>query len=861
MSVAYPAGVLRRFSRSADVLVFAAAALLVLAGLAGLAPPLAVVALAGAAASVLAGVRLARLAALARDVQHPRRAAGMLGAAVVASGLTIGVLPLTAAGHQVTVGASGLGLVAVSYAAGLFLLPGRSRLDTPARHRRVLDVLSLGLSLLFVAGLLPQPGGPALAAWAVAVAGGFGLAAVVVAVLADWRRRPGVSLCWLGAGSTQFGLLLVVALLAYRVPDAVVLVAVPALVAGARLTAAGVRRVAGGDPARPGGPSPLTPGISAPAAIVTLAAGGQLVTHGAIAPGTLLLGLAVLPPLVVRELIHAADTRRHADRLAAREAHFRALVTGGQDLILLLDAGLRVRWQSPAAARRFGLADADVLARPFVDLLHPQDAPRVAKLLDHVGPGDRPILLAARLRDGRGIWRETESAVSDLRGVPEVGALVLHVRDVGEGRRLARTAAQPAVTDQLAGLADRRELLRELTVRRGGPGALLVVDVRGLGVADDGLGVRGGGAVLAEVVRRLRAAVGPEGVVAWLAGNEFAVLTDAGPVLAYALGTRLARALGEPYRGIEGELRLRVSVGLAEIAGGGPDDVLRQAGLARRRAAQLGGGRVEWYDAYLEEQLVRRLDLERELPGAVARGELDLVYQPVLGLANRLPVGAEALLRWRNPVLGTVLPAELLPVAEDLNLMGEVGRWVLDRACRQLAEWSADGRQLWMAVNVTPRELVAPDFLWRTAAVLAAHDVPPDRLVIEVAEPRLGDELATLGARLAGLRTLGVRTALDEFHAAHASLARLRRLPIDLLKLAPPRSGAAEPGPASLTDVMVSLGDRLGVAIVAAHLETPDQVDAAARAGCRYGQGYALARPATAERVEAYLAGFPFASR
>ncbi|MEK8107695.1 EAL domain-containing protein [Micromonospora sp. M12] len=149
--------------------------------------------------------------------------------------------------------------------------------------------------------------------------------------------------------------------------------------------------------------------------------------------------------------------------------------------------------------------------------------------------------------------------------------------------------------------------------------------------------------------------------------------------------------------------------------------MLRQAELARRRAVQLGRDRVEWYDAFLEEQLVRRLDLERELPGAVARGELDLVYQPVVDLADGQPVGAEALLRWRSPVLGTVLPAELLPVAEDLDLVGELEWWVLDRACRQLSDWSAGVRELWMAVNVTTRELTTPDFVQRAAAVLAAY--------------------------------------------------------------------------------------------------------------------------------------------
>ena len=249
-------------------------------------------------------------------------------------------------------------------------------------------------------------------------------------------------------------------------------------------------------------------------------------------------------------------------------------------------------------------------------------------------------------------------------------------------------------------------------------GALLLVDLHGTGAEGIGPALRED--LLAEAVRRARAVVGPDDRVAGRAGTGFAVVTPAGPLLAYALGNRLLAALTPPYELAGSVLRVQASIGLAEVTGSGPVDVLRQAELARRRAVQLGRDRVEWYDAFLEEQLVRRLDLERELPGAVARGELDLVYQPVLDLADRQPVGTEALLRWRSPVLGTVLPAELLPVAEDLDLVGELEWWVLDRACRQLAEWSAGARQLWMAVNVTTRELTTPDFVQRTAAVLAA---------------------------------------------------------------------------------------------------------------------------------------------
>ncbi|MDT0528832.1 bifunctional diguanylate cyclase/phosphodiesterase [Micromonospora sp. DSM 115977] len=418
---------------------------------------------------------------------------------------------------------------------------------------------------------------------------------------------------------------------------------------------------------------------------------------------------------------------------------------------------------------------------------------------------------------------------------------------------------RPADPDRSGAPVDRPALLRALAALRNAPapaGALLVVDLDGPGPD----GHQGREDVLAEVLRRARAVVGPRDLLADVTATGFAVVTEVGPVLAYALGTRLLAALTEPYPTAGGSLRLRAGIGLAEIGNGGPEDVLRQADLARRRAVQLGRDRVEWYDAYLEEQLVRRLDLERELPGAVARGELDLVYQPVLDLADRQPVGTEALLRWRSPVLGTVLPAEFLPVAEDLDVVGELGCWVLDRACRQLAAWSTGSRQLWMAVNVTVRELASPDFVPRTAAVLDAYGLSPDRLVVEVAEPRVGAELPTVVARLAGLRSLGVRTALDDFRAEHASLAQLRRLPIDLLKVGPQLVDPADPQ-RPLIDVVVNVGDRLGLDIVAEELESASLLDGARRAGCRYGQGFALARPATAERVEAYFEEFPSASR
>ncbi|MCW3839668.1 EAL domain-containing protein [Micromonospora yasonensis] len=742
MPVTHLPGDPRRRPPLPELLVSLSGALFVLAGAVGLVPARSAVALGVAAGCALACVRLAWLAGA--PLTH--RVAAILDAAVLVAGLTVAVLPLTDPPYRLPVALGGLALSVPLYALALFRLPGRARLSGAQRLRRTVDVLGLGISLLFAGAVLLPPGAVPPAARVATVGGAIGLAVLLVGALTERRRRPGAARCLAGAAATLAGLALLVVLLAYDAPDRATLAVVPPLLFGALLTAAGARRAGAGERPAPDGPPAPWPRLTAPAGVAALAAGHHLWAVGEFTTPTTALGLAIIPPMVVREVLTAADDRRRAQRLAVHEARLRALVGD---------------------------------ARPAVP-----------------APGGSALTL----------------------------------------------------------LADRPELLRRLTGRAGG--ALLLVDLLGL---DDGTGLAE--PVLVEAARRLRAGQGPDDLVARLGGTEFAVLTDVGPVLAYALSTRLLAALTEPYGWPGGSTRLRVGIGLAETTGGDPQDVLRQAELARRRAVQLGGDRVEWYDAYLEEQLVRRLDLERELPGAVARDELDLVYQPVLALADRRLVGTEALLRWRSPVLGTVLPDELLPVAADLDLLGEVGRWVLDRACRQLADWSASGRELWMAVNVTPGELAAPDFVSRTATALAAYEVPPERLVVEVAEPVVADELPTVVARFAGLRSLGVRTALDDFRAEHASLAQLRRLPIDLLKIGPHLIGPPPDGQHPLIDVVASLGVRLGLEVVVEGLESDIQVAGARRAGCRYGQGFALARPATAERVEAWFEEFPSTPR
>ncbi len=406
------------------------------------------------------------------------------------------------------------------------------------------------------------------------------------------------------------------------------------------------------------------------------------------------------------------------------------------------------------------------------------------------------------------------------------------------------------------------------------PGALLIIRLNGVDAAADAARAD----VLLEVARRLRRVAaseergaGPTGsdLPARWSATEFAVLTPANLAQAYGLADRLTTVLAAPVP-LAGEVvRLSASVGLTDLAGAtSTEDVIRRADVAVRRASQLGPGRVEWYDASVQEAVTRREVVERELPEALRQGELDLIYQPIMDLERGRPLAVEALLRWRHPRLGTLLPADVIPVAEETGFIADVDHWVLQRASAQLAAWRQEGRNLSMAVNVSARDLHRDEFTAEVASVLATTELPPDRLVLEVAEAGLAD--TGLEERMGALRSVGVRTALDEFGAGVSSFAHLRRLPIDMVKIgqsffatvaadgAPRpdcrRAGVGDTAP--LIDAMVGVGRRLGIDVVAQGVEAPAQLAVVRTAGCKIGQGHLFARPQPAEHTEAYLDGF-----
>ena len=321
------------------------------------------------------------------------------------------------------------------------------------------------------------------------------------------------------------------------------------------------------------------------------------------------------------------------------------------------------------------------------------------------------------------------------------------------------------------------------------------------------------------------------------------------------LAERLAGAIaGEPFRVADREIGMTASVGVAVANESPPGVVLRNADVAMARAKDTGGGRVEVYAAHMHADVVRRLDMASDLQRAIAREELTLQYQPIVELATSRVTGAEALVRWWRGD-EAVSPRAFLTVAEDSGLINQLGEWVLRKACAQGAAWRDASWDVGVSVNLSLRQLNAPQFPAQVAAALAESNLPPGALTVEVGERMLVEDAGLVADRLAELRDLGVKLAIDDFGIGYASLAHLRQLPVDIVKIDPSFIAGLgqDPTLTLLTRTIVQVGRDLGMQVVAEGIEQPTQLAELREMGCGYGQGFLVARPMAASGVEALI--------
>jgi predicted signal transduction protein with EAL and GGDEF domain len=351
-------------------------------------------------------------------------------------------------------------------------------------------------------------------------------------------------------------------------------------------------------------------------------------------------------------------------------------------------------------------------------------------------------------------------------------------------------------------------------------------------------------------------------VVCRLGGDEFVVLVERVHTERdlQELGDRLIAAVSRPITLGERLVRVGASVGIAVGRDGGTDaDVLlAEADTAAYRAKRHGRGRTELFDEALRRQLAERAALEEALTASIARGELELYYQPVVDLDRDAIAGYEALVRWNRPGSGLVPPDVFIPVAEGSRLICDLDRWVLHEATRQLAAWRAaeppvpGEPEVTVAVNVSGRHLTDRRVVQDVTDALAASGLPARLLVLEVTETVLVDDPVAI-AHLAELRDLGVTVALDDFGTGYTSIGQLRTMPVDTLKIDRSFVASTEPGHAELVALMVRAAHTFGLTVVAEGVEEPAQLTRLRADGCDLAQGYLLHRPLTAAAAGALL--------
>lgn len=436
-------------------------------------------------------------------------------------------------------------------------------------------------------------------------------------------------------------------------------------------------------------------------------------------------------------------------------------------------------------------------------------------------------------------------------------AIARHDRDV---RHMAYTDALTGLTNRLAF----REALdhRLMAARASGHRlALLFVDIDDFKRVNDTLGHEAGDEALLQFVQRISDAVaqagGDEALLARFGGDEFVILLGEGDaaVQARALADVLVRELGKPLMVQGRELYMGASIGVTLF----PDDaadattLLKNGDIAMYQAKMAGKNCYRYYSRAMDHAVERRVHMEQELRGAWERGELRLAYQPIFRTRDRRLVGAEALLRWQHPALGTIPPSVFIDVAEQSGLIEVIGPKVLRAACMEAAQWprSVDGEGLFVSVNVSPRQLRGGELPGLVAQCLLESGLPAARLHLELTETAvIGDEL--LAAQLLDkLHRTGVKVWLDDFGTGFSGLSHLRQVPVDGVKI--DKSFVADmqrdPDDLALTTAIIAMAHALGITVVAEGIEQQAQFDLLCQRGCDLAQGYWLSRPVTATTI------------
>jgi diguanylate cyclase (GGDEF)-like protein/PAS domain S-box-containing protein len=558
--------------------------------------------------------------------------------------------------------------------------------------------------------------------------------------------------------------------------------------------------------------------------------------------------------------------RAAEEELDTRVAELRATLESSADGILVTDLSGAIRNFNRRFAAMWGLPD-ELLAqrddRALQDWMRRSvtDGEQYTRRLGAIR--DAALLQASdvlTLHSGKVLERVTLPQCS--RGQP-IGR-VFSFRDVTEQIAAQARIEQLSHTDALTGLPNRRlledraEFALAMAQRNGQPFALMVLNLDRFKHVNDTLGMSAGDRVLLEVTERIKSCLRNVDTVARLGGDEFVLLVHQADVAgAEATARRLLGAMGRPFTQGGASFTVTCSIGVASCPADGTslDELMRGAAAAMHRAKESGRAGFRFHQAQPEGARHSRMQIDHAMRQALVSGLFRLHFQPQVDLQTGAVVGAEALIRWRDPVLGEVAPGEFIPVAEESGFIIPIGDWVLSQAVRQAAAWRTRGAPLPVSINVSALQFQQPDFIERVQHELNGAGLPPELLELELTESILIRDAEDALHRLQALHALGVGLAIDDFGTGYSSLGYLKRFPIHRLKI--DRSFVSHlPGDAgdqALVNAIVQLGRAMKLTVIAEGVETEPQRQFLRDAGCDEFQGYLYAPALDAAAFEARL--------
>ncbi len=577
--------------------------------------------------------------------------------------------------------------------------------------------------------------------------------------------------------------------------------------------------------------------------------------------------------LLISLLLVAIAVRRHlamARQLRESEQKLRRVLDTTHEGFWMVDPEHRIIEVNPALCSMLLRSRSEILGASLLDLLHEADHPVFFAAAGVRNGGATRHEMALRRPDGSLLACEFSiTPMLDENGKP-IGLFAL-ISDITARKQAEEQIRNLAFYDVLTQLPNRRLLLDRLgqalaTSQRSRQfGGILFLDLDSFKTINDTQGHDVGDLLLMEVARRLRACVRDDDTVARLGGDEFVVLLEglhADQATAAAqvetVAEKLRDAINQPFSIKGHEFHSTPSIGVCLFFNHqiGVDELLKRADVAMYQAKDAGRNAIRFFDPAMQAALDARIALLADLRYALSQGQLHLEYQPQVDMSGRI-FGAEVLLRWRHPKHGLISPAKFIPLAEESNLILEIGHWVLQTACGQLGQWSSNPAAcgLRLAVNVSARQFRQREFVAQVEAVIHASGIDPTQLKLELTESLVLHNVADTIAKMQALKNLGVSFAMDDFGTGHSSLSYLKQLPLDQLKIDQSfvRDVATDPNDAAIVQTIIVMAKSLGLDVIAEGVETEAQLEFLLTHDCPAFQGYLFSRPVALAQFEALL--------